>query len=86
MKKMEKTFKALANKKRLEILAFLNKSKSASVGEIADEITMSLKSTSKHLLVLYHADFLEKERVNGLTIYSLNSTMASIERALLKLF
>ncbi len=85
MKKKEKTFKALANKKRLEILAFLSKSKSASVGEIADEITTSVKSTSKHLLLLYHADFLEKERVNGLTVYSLNSTMANSERALLKL-
>ena len=85
MKKVEKTFKALANKKRLEILVFLSKSKSASVGEIADEITTSIKSTSKHLLVLYQADFLEKERVHGLTIYSLNSTMAHKEQALLKL-
>ena len=33
MKKIEKTFKALANYKRLEILAFINKNKNAPVGE-----------------------------------------------------
>lgn len=69
MKKVEKTFKALANHKRLEILAFLHKNKTASVGEIAEKIKLSIKSTSKHLFALYHTDFLDKERVHGLTLY-----------------
>lgn len=83
MKKIEKTFKALANQKRLEILSFLSKNKSASVGELAEKIKTSVKSTSKHLLALYHADFLEKERVHGLTIYSLNDKVGDTERSLL---
>ena len=83
MKKIEKTFKALANYKRLEILAFISKNKSASVGEIAEKIKTSIKSTSKHLLTLYHAYFLTKERVYGLTLYSLNDKLGDTEKSLL---
>ena len=82
-KTIEKTFKALANHKRLEILAFLFKHKSASVGEIAEKIKISIKSTSKHLLALYSADFLDRERVHGLTFYSLNDSIGDMERLLL---
>ncbi|MBI2020881.1 winged helix-turn-helix transcriptional regulator [Candidatus Giovannonibacteria bacterium] len=79
---IEKSFKALANKKRIEILLFLRKVKSASVGEISEEISISLKSTSKHLLILYGADFVEKERVHGLTIYVLKDNMDLLEKTL----
>lgn len=78
MKNIEKICKALANKKRLEILALLHKAKSASVGEVAEKICISLKATSKHLLQLYQADFVEKERRGGLTIYTLNDRMGGI--------
>lgn len=86
MKKIEKTFKALANQKRLEVLIFLHKNKNASVGEIADKIKISIKSTSKHLFTLYHADFLWRERVHGLTVYSLNDNMGDVEKSLLAIF
>ncbi|MDP3785109.1 MAG: helix-turn-helix domain-containing protein [bacterium] len=85
MKKLEKIFKALANKKRLNILAFLNKEERASLGEIAEEINTSIKATSKHLLILYHAEFLEKERVHGLTFYELGDKLGEIEKALFNL-
>jgi DNA-binding transcriptional ArsR family regulator len=80
MKHVEYIFKALANRKRLEILAYLYKAKTASVGDIAGHIRLSIKSTSKHLLVLYHANFLEKERAHGLTLYALSDTMGEAER------
>ena len=83
MKKLEKIFKALANKRRLEVLSFLSKTKRASVGEIAEKIQTSTKSTSKHLLVLYHAEFLEKERVRGLTFYELGSKLGYVEKVFL---
>ena len=82
MKKIEKTFKALANYKRLEILKILTKTKTASVSELSEKIKTSLKSTSKHLLVLYHGDFLEKERVYGLTLYRLKDKLNTIEKEL----
>ena len=86
MKAAEKILKALANRKRLEALAFLNKTKTASVGEVAKAIKTSIKSTSKHLLILHNADFLEKKRVHGLTIYSLGNPTGNTEKVLLKLF
>ena len=82
MKKMEKTFKALANHKRLEILKILMKNRRASVGEVSQKIHTSLKSTSKHLLVLYNGDFVEKERVFGLTLYRLKDTLGFYEKEL----
>lgn len=84
MKKMEKTFKALANHKRLEILKILMKTKTASVGEVSEKIRTSLKSTSKHLLVLYNGDFVEKERVYGLTLYRLKDKLNITEKDLLE--
>lgn len=80
---MEKTFKALANHKRLEIIKILTKTKTASVGEISEKIRTSLKSTSKHLLVLYNGDFLEKERVYGLTLYRIKDKLNMTEKDLL---
>lgn len=82
MKKIEKTFKALANHKRPEILKMLMKTKTASVSEISEKIKTSLKSTSKHLLVLYNGDFLEKERVYGLTLYRLKDKLNISEKEL----
>lgn len=82
MKKIEKTFKALANFKRLEILKILMKTKTASVSEISEKIKTSLKSTSKHLLVLYNGDYLDKERVYGLTLYRLKDKLEIVEKEL----
>ena len=79
-KQLEKVFKALANNKRLDILKYLSKEKSASVSDVAEEISLSIKSTSKHLAQLYAADFLARERKSGLTFYALNDTMGKLER------
>lgn len=51
----EKIFKAVANKRRLQILLFLKLEKEATVGAIAEHIRLSVKSTSRHLSVLYLA-------------------------------
>ena len=75
VKLLEKTFKALANKKRLDILYLLFKEKHMAVVDIAESIKLSQKSTSKHLFALYHAEFLDKERIRGLTIYRINDKL-----------
>ncbi len=59
---LEKILKALANKRRLAILKYLYSHKEATVGEIADNIKLSLKATSKHLGLLYAVDIVEKEQ------------------------
>ncbi|MCF7844445.1 MAG: metalloregulator ArsR/SmtB family transcription factor [Kiritimatiellales bacterium] len=49
---LEQQLKALANQRRLAILAFLKKTKGATVGEIAKNIGLSSLATSQHLRVL----------------------------------
>jgi len=61
-KYLEKILKALANKRRLMILSFLKKEKEATVGTIAQEIKLSFRSTSRHLIVLFSAEIVEKEQ------------------------
>lgn len=73
-----KLFKALANKRRLEILKYLNGRKMASVGDIAEHLKLSLPSTSKHLNILYSADLLEKEQHRLSIYYRLSSEMLPI--------
>ena len=72
MKETEKILKALANYRRLAILKYLNRVKHASVGDIADEIRLSFRATSKHLGILRSANILEREQINLSMIYSLN--------------
>jgi ArsR family transcriptional regulator, virulence genes transcriptional regulator len=64
---MEKILKAMANRRRMKILKILKKRR-ASVGEIAMEIKLSFKSTSRHLAILHSTDLVEKEQ-EGLVVY-----------------
>ncbi len=61
-KELERQLKALANRRRLAILRYLKEHREAPVGEIADEINLSFKATSKHLAILAAADIVEKEQ------------------------
>lgn len=70
--KMEKLLKALANRRRLAILKFLKEKKEASVGEIAHQIKLSFKATSKHLYILSVADLVEKEQMGLQVFYRLS--------------
>ena len=65
---LERELKALANKRRLAIIRFLRQKKEAMVGDIAEAIKLSFKSTSKHLAVLKGADLVEYEQ-RGLSYY-----------------
>ena len=69
IREFEKMLKALANKRRLAILKFLKKKGEASVQEIAGAITLSFKSTSRHLTLLSSAWILEKEQKSTRVFY-----------------
>jgi DNA-binding transcriptional ArsR family regulator len=71
MKEMEKALKALANRRRLAILKYLRHAEKATVGDIAREIRLSFKATSKHLSVLASADLVEHEQVSRQIFYFL---------------
>jgi len=83
VKETEKILKALANRRRLTILKFLNRVTKASVGDIAKEIKLSFKATSKHLGILRGADILEKEQVNLMMLYRLNKPLPSFVQSVL---
>ena len=78
MKETEKILKALANRRRLAIVKYLNKTKTASVGDIREEIKLSFKATSKHLSVLYSADIVEREQIGMTMIYKLSNPLHSV--------
>lgn len=71
MKDLEKNLKVLANRRRLAILRYLKKRREASVRQIADEIRLSIKATSKHMGILAAVDMLEKEQRSLNVFYSL---------------
>ena len=62
MKQLERVLKALANRRRLAIVRYLKGHRDASVGQVAQAIRLSLKSTSKHLVILHSVDILEREQ------------------------
>lgn len=70
---MEKNLKALANRRRLAILKYLRKNKEASVAELAHEIDLSFKATSKHLIILSAIDIVEKEQRSLQMFYRLST-------------
>jgi DNA-binding transcriptional ArsR family regulator len=70
-KELEKQLKALANARRLKILKYLDKTNKASVGDIAREIKLSFKSTSRHLAVLRATEMVCADQQNLMMYYSL---------------
>lgn len=64
----EKILKALANKRRLAIIKYLNRKGRAIVSDIAEEIKLSFRSTSRHLAVLIAADAVVRNQ-HGLNAY-----------------
>lgn len=84
-RELEKMLKALANKRRILILKILKKRKRISMGNMAKEIKLSFRSTSKHFSILYAVDLVEKEQ-DGLTMYySLSPKLHKIASTILSL-
>ena len=79
-REMEKTLKALANRRRLLILTFLKKRRTANVGEAADAIKLSFKATSKHLVLLIGAEIVEREQRGPQMFYRLSEALPAIAR------
>ena len=72
-RELEKQLKALANRRRLAILKYLREKREAPVAEIADEINLSFKATSKHLGVLAAIDIVERDQRSAQMFYRLAS-------------
>ena len=71
---MNKTFKALGDPTRREILKLLSKGDMAA-NEIVQHFNMSQPSISKHLEILKQAELVTAEKKGQFIIYSVNLTV-----------
>lgn len=84
-KELERIMKAFANRRRLAILRFIKKVNRASVGDIAEEIKLSFKATSKHLSVLSSAGIVDREQKSLQMFYYLSSDLPAPSNSIISL-
>lgn len=83
MKELEKQYKALANRRRLAILKYLKGRSKATVGNIAKEIKLRLKSTSKHLRILDAVGFVDHQQQSLHVFYFLPAHKSALLKQVL---
>lgn len=69
---LEGQLRAVANARRLGILAFLKKNQSASVSEIATAVRLHITSASQHLRILKSAGIIEHKKRGLFVTYRLS--------------
>ena len=77
--------RCLASEHRLAIVTYLKIKKSASVGEIADNLKISFKATSKHLAILERGRVLTRRSDNPFIIYSISSDSSNFIKSIISL-
>lgn len=83
---LNKTFKALSDPTRREILKLLSEH-DLSANEIVSHFNMSQPSISKHLEILKQAELVTAEKKGQFVIYSINlSVLQSVLGSFLQLF
>ena len=83
MRELEKQYKALANRRRLQILKYLQQCHQASVTDIAHHLKLTMKATSKHLSQLLGVEAVERDYQGLYMIYRLgNPLKPTIKHAL----
>lgn len=86
MKRWIQIFKALGNKSRLSIIALLADGRERTVSEIAASIHVTIKGTSKHLILLHNLDILTNNGKAGHVFYAINDKMPKDIRSAINLF
>ncbi|TSD03070.1 MAG: hypothetical protein Athens071416_330 [Parcubacteria group bacterium Athens0714_16] len=76
-KKVETSIKAVANYRRLAIISLIKKNGEMSVGNIAEELRISIQSVSRHLKLLERADVLSSDQRGPLVYYFLNKPLSN---------
>jgi len=78
-------FKALSNINRLKIIEMLLGGANLTVTEISYKLGISLKATSKHLIILQNLDLLESEGKTGRVFYKFSKSTPTDFRQIIKL-
>ncbi|MEK7614272.1 MAG: helix-turn-helix transcriptional regulator [Patescibacteria group bacterium] len=86
MKRWSIIFKILGNINRLKIVSILNEKGGMYVGDIATKLDISIKATSKHLILFGNLDVLEYKGQSGHVLYYINPVMPEDIKKVLKLF
>ena len=83
--KLERILKALANERRLSMVQFVRDSRAGevSVGDIAEHIKLSFKSTSRHLALLEKADIFERRQESLYVYYRLHSSLPKVAKQII---
>ena len=81
LKQWATVYRGLGNPNRLRILKMLSKTEKMSVSELADELGITLKNTSRNLSILLNLDLVEFQGRQDRVYYSINSKLADdVER------
>lgn len=86
LRKLTKIFRAFGNERRLKILKLLLEEGSSDVSEISEQINLSIKSTSKHLIQLDHLGLIKRERKYNHSFYEIESEVKKILNLFFKYF
>ncbi len=71
MFRLERTIKALANRRRLAILVYLKNHPRSPVTDVAQVLKVSVRTASKHLRLLALAELVDREQRSLQMLYSL---------------
>lgn len=71
----QKTFKALSDPVRREILELLKNGEKMNAGDIASKFDMTQATISYHLSILKKADLIREEKEKNYIYYSLNASV-----------
>jgi DNA-binding transcriptional ArsR family regulator len=82
-RKLEKYMKALANRRRLTILGFLKREREANVSRIAFEMGLSMRATSRHLIILERASILNKTQRSKEVFYKISGASEDFIREII---
>lgn len=83
--KLEKYFKALANKKRIKLLLFLLKNGEHQLEQIAEKLSLPYKTVSWNLSVLRTAGFIETRTHKSKAFFKISNGLKNEENYLLSL-
>ena len=86
MKRWTQIFKALANINRLKIIERLARGMPMTVTEIADELRISLRGASRHLILLHGLDILTSEGRDGHVFYAYNRGLPGDIKKIVEVF
>lgn len=86
VKRWTQIFKAFGNPNRVLIVRILSKGAKMSVGDIAGKLKISVKATSKHLIILSNLDVLNGVGRHNHVFYELNPDIPTDIREATMLF